>query len=210
MKKLGNPQKDIYDYIVRHIAEEGYPPTIREICNAVGLSSTATVHTHLDNLESKGLISRNPAKQRSLSIISEYDSNRNAAASLRMVPVIGSVAAGTPILAVENIEETLPVPSRLLHGAADGEVFVLRVEGSSMMDIGMLNNDFIVVHSGLGYANGDIVVARIQGERATVKRIYKEKNRVRLQPENSTMQPIYAAFTDVEVVGKVIGLYRGF
>ncbi|MDD3921758.1 MAG: S24 family peptidase, partial [Eubacteriales bacterium] len=104
----------------------------------------------------------------------------------------------------------LPVPSRLLHGAADGEVFVLRVEGSSMMDIGMLNNDFIVVHSGLGYANGDIVVARIQGERATVKRIYKEKNRVRLQPENSTMQPIYAAFTDVEVVGKVIGLYRGF
>lgn len=209
MKKLENPQKEIYYYIVRHIQEEGYPPTVREICNAVGLKSTATVHTHLEKLESKGLIQRNSAKQRSLCVISDYDENRNASAAFIMVPIVGNVAAGAPILAIENVEETVPIPSRFLHGARQGEAFILRVEGSSMVDIGIQNGDYIVVHNGLSYANGDIVVARIQDERATVKRIYKEKTRIRLQPENSSMQPIYAAYSDVEVVGKVIGLYRG-
>jgi repressor LexA len=205
MKKLNNPQKAIYDFIVSYYEKNSFPPTVREICTAVGLASTSTVHAHLAKLEQKGLIQRNPAKQRSL-VITEP---QTGAAGVN-VPLVGNVAAGTPILAIENIEDEFPLPPQLLHGAGKDEVFILKIEGSSMIDAGMLNGDYILVHNGLQVSNGDIVVARIQGERATVKRFYEEKGRVRLQPENSTMQPIYVAYSDVEVVGKVIGLMRSY
>lgn len=205
MKKLNNPQKSIYDFIVSYYEKNSFPPTVREICTAVGLASTSTVHAHLAKLEQKGLIQRNPTKQRSL-VITEP---QNSAAGIS-VPLVGNVAAGTPILAIENIEDEFPLPPQLLHGAGKDEVFILRIEGSSMIDAGMLNGDYILVHNGLQVSNGDIVVARIQGERATVKRFYEEKGRVRLQPENATMQPIYVAYSDVEVVGKVIGLMRSY
>ena len=207
MKKLNNPQQAIYEFIVDYCAAHTYPPTVREICSAVGLSSTSTVHTHLNKLEQKGLIRRNPAKQRSIVIMqpSQQKSNNPTPA---VVPLVGNVAAGTPILAVENIEDEFPLPAQLLHGGQKGEVFVLKVEGNSMIDAGMFSGDYIVVHNGLSHTNGDIVVARIQGERATVKRIFEEKDRVRLQPENAAMQPIYVAYSDVEVIGKVVGLMR--
>jgi len=207
MKKLSNPQEQIYDYIVTHCQEHTYPPTVREICSAVGLSSTSTVHMHLNKLEQSGLIRRDAAKQRSIVIVHP---DQKAPVYMNTTPLVGNVAAGTPILAVENIEDEFPLPPMLLHGGKKGEVFMLRVEGNSMMDIGMLNGDYIVVHCGLDYSNGDIVVARIQGERATVKRIYKEKDRIRLQPENAAMNPIYVAYNDVEVVGKVVGLLRSY
>lgn len=205
MKKLSNPQKAIYDFIVSFYEKNSFPPTVREICSAVGLASTSTVHAHITKLEQKGLIQRNPAKQRSL-VITEPQSGATGV----NVPLVGNVAAGTPILAVENIEDEFPFPPQLLHGAGKDEVFLLKIEGSSMIDAGMLNGDYILVHNGLQVNNGDIVVARIQGERATVKRFYEEKGRVRLQPENATMQPIYVAYNDVEVVGKVIGLMRSY
>lgn len=206
MKKLANPQGAIYDFIVAYYEKNSIPPTVREICAAVGLKSTSTVHSHLAKLEQNGLIYRNPSKQRAI-VIAEQKGSQGVA-----VPLVGNVAAGQPILAIENIEEEFLLPPQMLHGARKGEVFVLRVEGSSMVDIGMLSGDMIVVHNGLQVDDGDIVVARIQGERATVKRMYieKEKKRVRLQPENADMRPIYASAGDVEVVGKVIGLLRNY
>lgn len=206
MKKLKNSQEAIYQYIVSYYEENSIPPTVREICAAVGLNSTSTVHAHLAKLEQSGRIRRNPNKQRAIVIVEQQ------ASSGMPVPLVGNVAAGTPILAVENVEEEYPLPSRLLHGGKKGEVFMLTIEGSSMIDIGMFHGDKIIVHNGLHVTNGDIVVARIQGERATVKRFYeeKQKGRVRLQPENATMQPIYASYSDVEVVGKVIGLIREY
>ena len=127
-----------------------------------------------------------------------------------LTPLIGDVAAGQPILAYDNIQETFTLPSSLLHGANETEVFMLKVEGESMIDIGILNGDLIVVHNAIGSENGDIVVARVGGDTATVKRIYYEKAGVRLQPENSNMDPIYASYDDVEIVGKVIGLIRRY
>ncbi len=207
MKKLQDPKKSIYDFIVQFYEKHHFPPTVREIGAAVGLASTSTVHTHLAKLEKEGLIQRNPSKQRSIVLT---PSEKFTAAYGVTVPMVGNVAAGIPILAVENIEDEFTMPFQLLHGAQKGEVFLLKVEGASMIDTGMLHGDYLVVHNGLQVNNGDIVVARIQGERATVKRFYKEKDRVRLQPENATMQPIYAALSDVEVVGKVVGLMRNF
>jgi len=203
MKKLANSQQAIYEFIVSYYEEHAYPPTVREICRAVGLSSTSTVHTHLNKLEQRGLIRRDPAKQRSIVITEQSGVGQ-------LVPLVGNVAAGTPILAVENIEDEFPMPPMLLHGGRKGELFVLRVEGNSMIDAGIYNGDYIVVHNGLGYDNGDVVVVRIQGERATVKRIYREQDRVRLQPENAAMQPIYVAYGDIEVIGKVVGLMRSY
>ncbi|MDR1619098.1 MAG: transcriptional repressor LexA [Clostridiales bacterium] len=206
MKKLINSQQAIYEYIVDYYQKNSIPPTVREICAAVGLNSTSTVHAHLAKLEENGLIQRNPSKQRSI-VITEMQNAQGMP-----VPLVGNVAAGTPILAVENIEEEYQMPPQFLKGGKAGEVFMLRVEGNSMVDIGMLNRDQIIVHNGLQVNNGDIVVARIQGERATVKRFFQEgdSGRIRLQPENSTMQPIYVAFNDIEIVGKVIGLLRAY
>lgn len=207
MKKLDNPQEKIYQYIVDYFDAHDFPPSVREICEAVGLTSTATVHVHLKNLERKGLIVRNPGKQRSIQIA-------GAAPAVTFgrvcapIPLVGHVAAGVPILAEENVEDAFPLPDILLRGSTHDEVFMLRVEGESMINAGIQSGDIIVVSKGCSVSNGDIVVARISGESATVKRIYRESSNIRLQPENELFEPIYVPFGEVEIAGKVIGLMR--
>ena len=204
MGNLGKRQKGIYEFIKLYFDKHSIPPTVREIAEAVSLKSTSTVHLHLKELQKRGLISMEPMKQRSITIM------RSEGSRGVLTPLIGDVAAGQPILAYDNIQETFTLPSSLLHGANETEVFMLKVEGESMIDIGILNGDLIVVHNAIGSENGDIVVARVGGDTATVKRIYYEKAGVRLQPENSNMDPIYASYDDVEIVGKVIGLIRRY
>ena len=204
MGNLGKRQKEIYEFIKLYFDKHSIPPTVREIAEAVSLKSTSTVHLHLKELQKRGLISMEPMKQRSITIM------RSEGSRGVLTPLIGDVAAGQPILAYDNIQETFTLPSSLLHGANETEVFMLKVEGESMIDIVILNWDLIVVHNAIGSENGDIVVARVGGDTATVKRIYYEKAGVRLQPENSNMDPIYASYDDVEIVGKVIGLIRRY
>ena len=186
--------------------EHAYPPSVREICAAVGLKSTATVHTHLRNLEKRGLITRDPSKQRAVFINTDQLPDR--AEKQYAVPLIGHVAAGIPMLAAENIEDAFPLPDVLMHGKEPEEVYMLRVDGESMRDAGIRDGDILVVNHNCNCTNGDIVVARVQGESATVKRFFREKDRVRLQPENELFEPIYVSFDDVEISGKVIGLLR--
>lgn len=211
MKKLQEPREEIYRYITEYTKNHAYPPSVREICEAVGLTSTATVHTHLKKLEQQGRITRDPTRQRSIRVTESAagSANRNARA-YNAIPLVGHVAAGVPILANENIEDSFPLPDILLHGSTREEVFMLRVEGESMHDAGIRDGDIIVVHSGYGFDNGDIVVARVEGESATVKRLYREKTCVRLQPENELFEPIYVPYDELEIVGKVIGLLRSF
>jgi len=212
MKKLGKSQQAVYDYIVDSIKNRAIPPTVREICAAVGLSSTATVQTHLKALEAKGYINISHGKQRSITL-ADNSPAADAAIPTKLVttvPLVGRVAAGLPILAEENIEEELCLPDHMLHGAKRGEIFCLTVEGESMRDIGIMNGDKILVHRGMHIENGDIVVALVGGESATVKRFYVEKDKVRLQPENEHMQPIFVDFQDIELIGKVIGLTRSY
>ena len=204
MKKLANPREEIYSYIVAYAQSHAYPPSVREICEAVGLTSTATVHTHLKKLEQQGLIVRDPSRQRSIRV-TEKDA---IVPAKNAIPLVGHVAAGVPILATENIEDSFPLPDILLHGSSREEAFMLRVEGESMHNAGIRDGDIIVVQRDGGFDDGDIVVARVQGESATVKRFYREKSRVRLQPENDLFEPIYVSFDEVEISGKVIGLLR--
>ena len=206
MKKLADPQQVILDYMISFTEEHAYPPSVREICAAVGLKSTATVHTHLRNLEKRGLITRDPAKQRAVFINTDQLPVR--ATKQYAVPLIGRVAAGIPMLASENIEDAFPLPDVLMHGKEPEEVYMLRVDGESMRDAGIRDGDILVVNHNCNCTNGDIVVARVQGESATVKRFFREKDRVRLQPENELFEPIYVSFDDVEISGKVIGLLR--
>lgn len=208
MKKLQNPREEIFQYIVAYSEAHAYPPSVREICEAVGLTSTATVHTHLKLLEKQGLIQRDPSRQRSIRVIESPALEQPSAADA--IPLVGNVAAGLPILAVENIEDSFPLPDMLLHGSARDEVFMLRVEGESMRDAGIRDGDVIVVNSGCHCDDGDIVVARVQGESATVKRLFREKERARLQPENELFSPIFVPYEELEVAGKVIGLLRSF
>ncbi len=207
MKKLSDPQQVIFEYMVSFAEEHGYPPSVREICAAVGLKSTATVHTHLRNLEKRGLITRDSSKQRAVLIhsdsLTDHDTQKRHA-----VPLVGRVAAGLPMLAAENIEDAFPLPDVLTHGREPDEIYMLRVDGESMRDAGIRDGDILVVNHNSAYANGDIVVARVSGETATVKRFFREKERVRLQPENELFDPIYVDFEDVEISGKVIGLLR--
>ncbi|MPN18694.1 LexA repressor [bioreactor metagenome] len=186
--------------------EHAYPPSVREICAAVGLKSTATVHTHLRNLEKRGLITRDPSKQRAVFINTDLLPDREV--KQHSIPLIGRVAAGIPMLATENIEDAFPLPDMLMHGKEPEEVYMLRVDGESMRDAGIRDGDILVVNHNCSCTNGDIVVARVQGESATVKRFFREKERVRLQPENELFEPIYVSFDDVEISGKVIGLLR--
>ena len=206
MKKLADPQQVILDYMISFTEEHAYPPSVREICAAVGLKSTATVHTHLRNLEKRGLITRDPSKQRAVFINTDQLPDR--AEKQYAVPLIGHVAAGIPMLAAENIEDAFPLPDVLMHGKEPEEVYMLRVDGESMRDAGIRDGDILVVNHNCNCTNGDIVVARVQGESATVKRFFREKDRVRLQPENELFEPIYVSFDDVEISGKVIGLLR--
>ncbi len=205
MKSLGKTQQAVYDYICEFIQDHAFPPTVREIGAAVGLKSTSSVHSHLKGLSDKGYIKLNPSMQRSIALTQTaipYD--------VQPVPLVGTVAAGQPIFAEDNIQEYLPLPASLLHGAEQDGVFLLGVEGESMIDAGMFSGDMILVHSGISVNNGDIVVARIGGDTATVKRVYFEKPNIRLQPENTNMEPIYAPYADVAIVGKVIGLIRRY
>ncbi len=198
---LTHKQQEILDCIKQHLRSKGYPPSVREIGQMVGLSSSSTVHFHLGKLESLGLIRRDPTKPRAIEILDETSWPNQ---TLIPVPLVGRVAAGQPILAIENIEETYPLPAELVNNAEN--VFMLTVSGESMINAGILDGDYIVVKEGPTAENGDIVVALVDGEEATIKRFYREKNRIRLQPENDAMEPIYAQ--NVSIIGKAIGLFR--
>ncbi len=201
-RELTRRQQEILEFIRAEIHRVGYPPSVREIGEAVGLSSSSTVHSHLAALEAKGFIRRDPSKPRALEVLDFRDSDAAVDyGQVCSVPVVGQVAAGQPILAAENIEQTLPLPAEF----AGESTFILRVRGDSMIDAGILEGDFAVVRQQNTAANGDIVVAMID-DGATVKRFYREADRIRLQPENSSMDPIYAR--DVAVLGKVVALFR--
>lgn len=197
-------QRQVLDFIKAEVRRQGFPPTVRDIGEAVGLSSSSTVHAHLSALEAKGLIRRDPSKPRALEVLDRDVSPRPplVVGNVVELPVVGAVAAGTPILAAENIETTIPLPTEVVR---DDSTFVLRVKGESMIDAGILDGDYVVVRQQSTADNGDIVVAMLEDE-ATVKRFYRETDRVRLQPENPTMDPIYAR--DVSVLGKVVAVFR--
>lgn len=202
-KPRGETQDRILAYIQSEIRERGYAPSVREIGEAVGLRSTSTVHGHLMRLEKKGLLRRDAMKPRAMGLSPEYSSSEDEVVDdVRRLPVVGRVAAGQPILAEENIEEELPVPVGL---TGSGEQFILRVRGDSMIEAGILDGDYIVVRRQADAQNGEIVVALVE-DSATVKRFYKENGHFRLQPENSTMEPIIV--DEVSIVGKVVSLLR--
>ena len=190
---------EIYEYIQEFLKKKGYPPSVREIGEKVGLSSSSTVHSYLHMLEADGKIHRDPTKPRAIELVGE-----NPWESLVRVPLVGNVAAGVPITAEENIEEVFNVPASLI-GTQD-DTFMLRVQGESMINAGIFDGDYIFVKEQNTARNGDIVVALVENEEATVKRIFFEKDCVKLQPENDTMQPFYEK--NVAVLGKVIGVYR--
>ncbi|NLZ54275.1 MAG: transcriptional repressor LexA [Thermoanaerobacteraceae bacterium] len=192
-------QKQILDHIHNFFREKGYPPSVREICRATNLKSTATVHGYLVQLEKKGYIKRDPQKPRAIEIM-----NMGVSRNLVDVPLVGKVTAGEPVLAQENIESIFPLPKEMLP---DAEVFMLSVKGDSMINAGIFNGDYVLVQSTNTAENGDIVVALLEDE-ATVKRFYKESNYIRLQPENPLMEPIIV--NDLKILGKVVGLFRRF
>ncbi|MDF7683201.1 transcriptional repressor LexA [Lactobacillus sp. ESL0679] len=195
-------QLEILRYIYETVADRGFPPTVREICAAVNLSSTSTVHGHLSRLERKGLIIKDATKPRALEITAE--GKRALGIKPSEIPVVGVVTAGQPILAVEDIEDYFPLPPDLANDA--GDLFMLKVHGESMINAGILNGDNVIVRKQSSAINGEIVVAMTEENEATVKRFYKEKKHYRLQPENDTMAPII--LDRVQILGKVVGLYR--
>ncbi|MGI6493155.1 MAG: transcriptional repressor LexA [Pelotomaculum sp.] len=197
-KTLTPKQAEILAMIKDNLRTKGYPPSVREIGQAVGLSSSSTVHGYLRKLEKMGYLRRDPAKPRAIEVL-EQDEPKVECVN---VPVLGKVAAGAPLLAVENMEDLFPLPA---HFIGNGEFFMLEVKGESMIEAGILNGDMVIVRQQHDADNGDIVVALLE-EEATVKRLYKEKDRARLQPENSMMEPIYT--DNLQVIGKVIGLIR--
>ncbi len=204
--KLSKKQQMILDYLKDEVSKKGYPPSVREICAAVELKSTSTVHAHLTKLEEQGYIRRDPTKPRAIEIYdldSEPVSNViNMARDTRFIPIIGEITAGQPILAVESFEETFPIPSDYVD---EGNYFMLKIKGESMIEAGIFDRDLVLVKQQNDAHSGDIVVALID-DSATVKTFYKEKNRVRLQPENESMSPIY--LDDVQILGKVKGVFR--
>lgn len=196
----GDNQAKILEYIKSEIHSKGYPPSVREICDAVGLKSTSTVHGHLTRLQKKGLLNRDPMKPRAMEVLGS--SNPAHGREVLSIPIVGRVPAGNPILALENIEDQMLLPADFL---GEGEHFILEVHGESMINAGILSGDYVVVRKQPDAVNGEIVVAMVEDE-ATVKRFYKENGRFRLQPENDSMEPIYAA--EVTVLGKVVSLFR--
>ncbi|ADM37881.1 transcriptional repressor LexA [Bacillus spizizenii ATCC 6633 = JCM 2499] len=202
MTKLSKRQLDILRFIKAEVKSKGYPPSVREIGEAVGLASSSTVHGHLARLETKGLIRRDPTKPRAIEILDEeVDIPQSQVVN---VPVIGKVTAGSPITAVENIEEYFPLPDRMVP--PDEHVFMLEIMGDSMIDAGILDKDYVIVKQQNIANNGEIVVAMTEDDEATVKRFYKEDTHIRLQPENPTMEPII--LQNVSILGKVIGVFR--
>lgn len=199
MSELTPRQEQILRYIRQEVLSRGYPPSVREIGQAVGLSSSSTVHGHLGKLEEKGYIRRDPTKPRAIELINDRELVRKEVVN---VPIVGRVTAGEPILAVENIEDFFPMPKDF---ANYDDVFMLRVRGDSMINAGILDGDYVVVRQQAHANDGDIIVALLEDE-ATVKRFFKERDHIRLQPENDLLAPIRV--TDVEVLGKVVGVFR--
>lgn len=221
---LKEREQKILDYMKQEIREKGYPPTVREICAALNIKSTSTAHKDIDSLVKQGFIRKDPSKPRALMIVDQesensaspasaassqisYASPAGIAANVIEVPVIGQIAAGTPILADQNIEDSFPVPARFV---GSGKTFMLKVKGESMIEAGIMDGDYILVEQQKSVRNGDIVAAMVDGfeSEATVKTFYKEGDHIRLQPENSTMSPIIVK--DVRILGKVKGVFRYF
>jgi repressor LexA len=205
---LTGRQREIFDFVSEYVRERGYPPTVREIGEAVGLASPSTVHAHLANLERAGLLKRDPTKPRALELVGrDKGDGSRPESSVRSLPLVGEIAAGGPLLAEDDVQEFLEVPELLAAGGAD---FLLRVKGESMIQAGILDGDYVVVRKQQDARNGDVVVALAgddeSADEATVKRFFREDGRIRLQPENDTLDPIYAAH--VQIVGKVIGVFR--
>ena len=206
-QRISKRQQQIYDFICSEVKDKGYPPSVREIAQAVGLRSPSTVHVHLQVLEDKGYIKRNLSKSRALEVVHADDvmgaaDEPSANSQLVTLPLLGRVAAGIPILAEGNVEEYMTLPRCLL---GDDASFILKVKGDSMIGAGIFNGDFVVVKQQADAVNGEIVVAQL-GEEATVKTFYREKGTVRLQPENPTMQPIYTL--DPRILVRVVALIR--
>ena len=199
-------QQEIWQFLVDYVDRHGYPPTVREIGEAVGLASPSTVHAHLANLERAGLLRRDPTKPRALDLIGHRRTQAAAEPELPRLPLLGQIAAGSPLLAEENVEDQIAVPEPLGRGAD----FLLRVRGDSMIEAGILDGDTLVVRRQPDASNGEIVVALVgddeSANEATVKTFYRESGRVRLQPENAALEPIYA--DHVEILGKVTGVFR--
>jgi repressor LexA len=198
-------QKSVLEYMKKVVLDKGYPPSVREICTAVDLRSTSTVHNHLQNLEKKGYIRRDPTKPRAVEIFDIPFQEQLFKKPMIQVPILGSVTAGEPMLAIENVDDFFPLPISFVE--TDEEVFMLTIQGTSMIDAGIYDGDYVLVKKQNTADNGDIVVALLEDE-ATVKRFYKENGHFRLQPENSTMEPIIV--DEVAVLGRVIGLIRRF
>ncbi len=201
MAEEKDKQSEIYEFLKTYTESKGYPPSVREICEAVSLRSTSTVHGHLKRLEKKGMIKRDPSKPRALEIA------ELSAAKKEMIniPIIGKITAGLPILATENIEDTFSLPLDFIKH--DKELFMLRVSGESMVNVGIKDNDLAIIESANDAINNDIVVALID-DSATIKRFFREKNHIRLQPENDTMEPILV--DDCKILGKLVGIFRSY
>ncbi|MEE6449282.1 MULTISPECIES: transcriptional repressor LexA [Bacillaceae] len=214
MNKLSKRQAEILAYIKDEVKIKGYPPSVREIAEAVGLASSSTVHGHLERLEQKGYIRRDPTKPRAIEILGDTATVVNEVQAsyseiyndIINIPVIGKVTAGIPITAVENVEEYFPLPTSV--APSNEQVFMLRVEGDSMINAGILNGDLVIVKKQFTAENGEIVVAMTEDSEATVKRFYKESDHFRLQPENDALFPIL--LKQVSILGKVIGVYRTY
>lgn len=200
MSELNDKQLLIYEFLKDFTSEKGYPPTVREICKAVGLKSTSSVHGHLKQLEKEGLIKRDPTKPRALEIVDSVIKKE-----MINVPIIGKVTAGLPILANENIEDSFPLP--LDYVKHNNDLFMLKVSGSSMIKAGILDGDLAIIEKTQTASNGDKIVALIENE-ATLKTFYRENNHIRLQPENDEMEPIIV--DNCSILGKLIGIYRTY
>lgn len=200
--KISKKQLEILEYIKSQILERGFPPAVREICEAVNLKSTSSVHSHLETLEKNGYIRRDPTKPRAIEILD--DSFNLTRREMVNVPIVGQVAAGEPILAQENIENYFPIPTEFMP---NNQTFLLKVKGESMINAGILDGDMVLVEQAFTASNGDMVVALIE-DGATVKTFYKEEGIFRLQPENDSMDPIIVS--EVTILGKVIGVFRFF
>jgi repressor LexA len=205
-RMLSKRQQEIYDFVVAYSRKHGYPPTVREIGAEVGLASPSTVHVHLAKLEDAGYMRRDPTKPRALELVGR-DRGQREAGTIHVLPLVGEIAAGAPLLAEENVEEHVAIPEPLARTNGD---FLLRVKGESMVDAGILDGDVVVVQRQQTAANGDVVVALVgedeSANEATVKTFYREAGRIRLQPENAALEPLYPEH--VQILGKVTGLFR--
>lgn len=211
---LKEREQKILDFVKHEVRENGYPPTVREVCKALDIKSTSTVHKDLANLEKQGYLKRSPSKRRAIMLVDDDMPSDNDDIELQVphtpvveVPLVGQIAAGTPILAEQNVEDTFPIPERFV---GDGTTFMLTVKGESMIEVGIMDGDYILVEKQNTVRNGDIVAAMVDGfeSEATVKTFYKEDGHIRLQPENRTMSPIIV--NDVKILGKVKGVFRYF